>query len=136
MGTLTCMAVMVCAQDQPTCAGTDLLTRAYCPVDGCHERYTNYQMVACDDTNGCELYIPVTICCGSFANYADGGPCNYTKFKDPQSRMGLEELASAGDFMIPDCQGALVPASVMLKQVQLADVARILRRPLSRVRIP
>lgn len=90
-------------------------------------------MESCNDEYGCEYFVPVTICCGAFQNYADTGGCVYTKFKDPQSRMRLEELASAGDFMVSDCEGALIPASVMLERLQMIDVARVLRHPLSRV---
>lgn len=113
LGTLLlCTTVTVWAQGQATCAGTGLALRLRCPVNGCGERYTNYEMLSCDDTNGCDYFVPVTICCGAFQNYADTGGCIYTKFKDPQSRMGFEELASAGDFMVSDCEGALIPASV------------------------
>ncbi len=108
-----------------TCAGFNGIgLQLRCPNSGCGEAYRGYATFSCS-VDSCIFFERIDICCGAYQNYWPSWYCWMATFKNKEVRSRLLQLASARQILVPDCQGAYVPARLMLKNLQVSDHANI-----------
>ena len=103
------------------CAETDVILKLRCP--NCAERFTSYGMPSCTFSgNPCLYFQPTTVCCGEYENYRwSGSYCLLARLRDRGLRLRLVELARTGNILVPNCDGAYVPARMVLKALEAGD---------------
>jgi hypothetical protein len=91
-----------------------------CPTSSCGTYYT-VQTEACTIDNECDLLLPISVCCGKFPNYVEGGTCLLAEIKDPRVKSRMLELAKDNQILVPTCNGAYVPARVAFRKPEWRD---------------
>ena len=110
-------AMMIASANADTCGAPGLALRSRCP-NQCGQMFTNYNLQPCQANGPCGYYESVMVCCGAYPNYADTGSACWT-VKYQNKREALIELASLGNFLVPGCDGAYVPARSVLKTLEM-----------------
>jgi hypothetical protein len=91
-----------------------------CPISSCGSYYT-LQTEPCNVDNECDMLLPISVCCGKFPSYVQGGLCVITEMKDLRVRSRILELAMDNEILVPTCNGAYVPARVALTRAKWRD---------------
>ena len=67
--------------------------------------------------NSCNQLIAVSICCNKGVSYFDSGDgsCLTTEMKDPRARSRILEFGKHDEILVPNCNGAYVPAWVAFR---------------------
>jgi hypothetical protein len=99
-----------------------------CPNGSSCGSYYTLQTEECniDNEEDCEVLVPITVCCGKYATYEDGGDnCAFAKMKEPNVRSQLVELAKDNEILVPTCKGAYVPTRIAFREHKEMDHDRL-----------
>lgn len=126
-GTIFSLLLIFCAgaaygQLQPKCEDVLQSFPVSCPNGSSCGTYRSFVGDTCNVDDLCIYLVPVYYCCQKYVNYEEASLCRIAKkMQDERYRSTILELAKYHEVLIPNCQGAYVPARLAFAHAQSKD---------------